>query len=91
MSFSSIVGLRVLALLLTVTLISAAQAATPAAPTGLIVSTASSTSLNLSWLDKSTDEAGLKIERSRIRSAGAMNATVNSLSYRKVMSLSRQD
>lgn len=35
----------------------------PAAPSGLVASAASTSQINLTWIDNSTDEAGFKIER----------------------------
>jgi hypothetical protein len=76
MSSNAILGLRVLAAVLALTIVGAVQAATPAAPTGLIVGTGTSTSLNLSWLDKSADETGFKIERSLDQQKYDLVATV---------------
>jgi ferredoxin len=44
--------------------------ASPAAPSGLTVTSVSSSQINFSWQDNSTDETGFKIER-RICSSGA--------------------
>src|SRR4029077_18143139 len=35
----------------------------PAAPTGLVATAASSSAINLTWMDQSTNETGFKIER----------------------------
>ena len=55
----------------------AAPPATPAAPTGLAASTASSSQINLTWTDNSSDETGFIVERSA--SSGGTYASIATL------------
>ena len=53
-----------------------APPAIPAAPSGLVATVASSTQINLSWVDQSNNESGFKIERSTGTGSFAQIATV---------------
>jgi hypothetical protein len=55
---------------LTATQVQALATVPPTAPTGLSASMASSTSINLSWTDASTNETGFQIERSTTSGSG---------------------
>ncbi len=55
---------------------SAAPPSPPAAPTGLVATAASSSAINLTWLDQSTNETGFKIERALGAGAFSQVATV---------------
>jgi parallel beta-helix repeat protein len=48
----------------------------PAAPTSLVISSATSTLINLSWTDNSSDETGFKVEKSADGTTFAQLATV---------------
>lgn len=57
---------------------------TPAAPTDLLATAASSTAVNLTWTDNSNNETGFKIERSLVSGTGftvIATAAANAASY----------
>jgi len=56
-------------------------AAVPAAPTTLAATTASTTQINLTWKDNSTDETGFKIERATPTGSFSQIATSMAASY----------